>query len=324
MHRDGLRGASDLHAQGTARRGDAQVLISETTHEVKRLLRRLLLRQSQRVRLHLRLDRSAHVRRRAKESIRRHRALDALMRTLEVVVLDEEPYATDAVLEVGEDRLSQKLLPQRLPETLDLAKRLRVLRTALAVLDTVTPQSFLKLGLAAPRCVLPTLVGQHLARLAVVRDAALQRFDHETRLLVMRHRPGHEVARVVVHEADEVDALMSAEFEGEDVALPELIRLRALETARRFVARLLHLPLWNQPRLVQDATHVRLGHTEPFEASEHIPNPSRPPVRMRFAQLHDLRHRRGRLTRSFLLPFDGCQRRARHPKSQRFDAAALE
>lgn len=172
-NRDGLRGVSDLHAQGTARRRDAEVLIAEATHQVKRLLCPLLLRQPQRIAFHLRLDRGAHVRRGAEESVRWRRASDALMRSLEVVVVDKQLDAPQAVREVGKHRLAQKFLPQRLPEALDLAEGLGMLRPTHAVLDPVPPQELLKLGLAAPRRVLPALVGQHLARFTVVGDSAL-------------------------------------------------------------------------------------------------------------------------------------------------------
>lgn len=88
---NGLRRLPDLHPQRPAGRRDTQILIAESPHQVKRLLRRLLLRNSEGVHLDLCLDRRPDVRRRAEEPIRRHGAVDALMRTLEVVVLDEQP-----------------------------------------------------------------------------------------------------------------------------------------------------------------------------------------------------------------------------------------
>ena len=208
-HGNGLRRIADLDAKRASGCRDTEVLVAETTHEIKRLLRWFLLRQSQRVRLHLRFDRRTHVRRRSEEAIRRHEVLDALMRTLEVVVLDEELQAAEAVREVGKHRLLQEVIPQRLPEPLDLAERLRVLRATRTVVDAVAPQTFLEFRLATPRGVLPALIGEHLARLSVLRDAALQGVEDQTRFLVMGHRPRHQVARVVVHEADEVHALMS-------------------------------------------------------------------------------------------------------------------
>ena len=49
------------------------------------------------------LDGLAHVGRRAEEAVGGHEPFERLMRALEVVALDEEPDATLAVGEVGED-----------------------------------------------------------------------------------------------------------------------------------------------------------------------------------------------------------------------------
>lgn len=180
-----MRCLADLDAQCATRRRDAQVLISESADEIERLLRLLLLRETQRVRLDLRFHRGAHLWRCTEKPVGGDRTVDTLMRPLEVVVLDEQLDPAQSIREVGEHCLAQKLLPQRLPEPLDLAERLGMLRSALAVLDAAPAEQFLKLGLAAPRRVLPSLVCQHLARLAVIRNALLQRLDHQTRLLVM-------------------------------------------------------------------------------------------------------------------------------------------
>jgi hypothetical protein len=84
-----LRRIAELHAERTPSSCDADVLIAEATNEVERLLRGLLLRESKRVGFDLRFDGRTHLRRRSKESIRRHGAIDALVRPLKVVVLDE-------------------------------------------------------------------------------------------------------------------------------------------------------------------------------------------------------------------------------------------
>lgn len=94
------------------------------------------------------------------------------MRTLEVVVLDEQRHAPLAVLEVGKHGARQQLLPQRLPEALDLAAGLRMVRSALDVPDAVTLELGLELGVATPARVLPPLIGQDLARHPVLGNAA--------------------------------------------------------------------------------------------------------------------------------------------------------
>src|SRR5262245_26377338 len=90
VHRNRLRRITDLYAKRTASGCDAEVLVTEATDEIERLLRWLLLCQSKRVGLDLLFDRRTDMRRRPKESISRDQALDALMRTLEVVVLHEQ------------------------------------------------------------------------------------------------------------------------------------------------------------------------------------------------------------------------------------------
>ncbi len=49
----------------------------------------------------------------------------------------------------------------------------------------------------------------------------------------MRHHQRHQVARVVVHEGGDVEPLVTPQQEGEDVRLPQLIRLGALKAVLR-------------------------------------------------------------------------------------------
>jgi hypothetical protein len=109
----------DFEARRAGR--DRQPLITELADDVKRLARRLLERQPQLVRGDRTLDLGAHVRCRLEEAVRRHEAVEGLVRTLEVVVADEVLETTLRVDDVREDRAAQKLVPQRLPEALDLA-----------------------------------------------------------------------------------------------------------------------------------------------------------------------------------------------------------
>lgn len=129
---------ADLDAKRAPGSRDAEVLVAEATDQIKRLLRCLLLREPQRVRFDLPFDGRTDLRRGPEESVRRDMSVDALVRALEVVVLDEELDASKTVREVSEDRLAQKLVPQRLPEAFDLAEGLGMLWTALAVRDAAT------------------------------------------------------------------------------------------------------------------------------------------------------------------------------------------
>jgi hypothetical protein len=227
--RNGFFHLSQPDHESFSRQRDGEVPIPEAADEVEGLALRLLFRQGKCVLRHPLFDHRPHVRRGPEEAVRRHHPLDALVRAPEVVGLDEERQAALAVLEVAKDRPREKLVPQRLPEALDLAQGLRVVRTALDVVDALTSQLRLEVGVAAPGRVLTALVGQHLTRHAVFGDPSRERLHHQRGALMVRHHQGHDVARVVVHEGSDVQAMMAAQEEGEDVRLPELIWLRALE-----------------------------------------------------------------------------------------------
>jgi len=86
-------------------------------------------------------------------------------------MLDIKRHAPFTVLEVREHRSRQQLFPQRLPEALDLAAGLRMMRPALDVPDAMALELGLELGGTPPAGVLAALVGQDLARRAILGDA---------------------------------------------------------------------------------------------------------------------------------------------------------
>jgi hypothetical protein len=139
-HRNRLSRVPDLYAKRTTGGCDAEILIAEATDNIKRLLRSLLLSETDCVRLDLRLDRSADLRRRTKIAVRGDTAVDPLVRTLEVVVLDEELDSPKSVGEVCEDGFAKEFLPERFPKPFDLSERLGMLRPALAVRDAAPPK----------------------------------------------------------------------------------------------------------------------------------------------------------------------------------------
>jgi hypothetical protein len=200
----------------------------------------LFTRQAQRVLRDARLDRCTHRRGGAEEPISRRQAIQRLVRSLEVVMLHEQPHTSLAVLEVREHRARQELLPHRLPEPLNLAAGLRMVRAALHVCDPLPAQLRLELRRAAPRGVLPALIGEDLARCAILGNATRQRLQHQRTALVMSHRKAYQVARVIVQERCDVHPLMPAQQKGEQIRLPQLVRLGALEAhgpALRFAPR---------------------------------------------------------------------------------------
>jgi hypothetical protein len=282
----------ELHAQPSLRRRDRQLAIAELAHEVEGLSRRPLVRHAQRVVRDALLDRRAHLGCCAEESIRRHETLDALMGTMEVVRVDEEFDAPLTVGEVGEDGFGEKLIPKRLPKTLDLSERLRMLRAALDVTDAFASQLLLEFRLAPPRRVLSSLVGQDLARRTVRRDAASQRLHHELAPLVVGQRVRDDEARVVVHEAGEVEPIVASKQKREDVRLPELVRLRSLEASHGMLACTVgRRTLFEQALVVEDATVARLTDADAFTTRELVTDATRAPLWMTTPDLqHPLAH----------------------------------
>jgi hypothetical protein len=246
-------------------------LIAQLTRQVEGLAHGLLQGEARRVFAHRRLHRRAHLRGRAEVPVRRHESSDALMRAPVVVAVDEERHPPQAVVEVREDRAAQELVPQRLPEALRLPQRLRMMRAALEVVDVVPPELRFELRHASPRSVLAAVVRQHLARRPEGGDAALERLKDELRALAVRYRVADDEAAVVVHEDGHVEPLVPAQAEGEDVRLPHLVWLSALEARLRpRRLRLLRRPRLEQPLLVQNPPHRRRRHPEPLEALEHV------------------------------------------------------
>lgn len=227
------------HAQGRTARTDGKRPIPQLPRQVEGLAHGLLARQPQCVLGHLRLDTGAHCGCGAEEAIRRGESFQCLMRALEVVVLDVQPHPALTVLEVRKHRSRQQLLPQALPEALDLAAGLRVVRTALHMPDPVTLELGFKLRAAAPGGVLTPLVGQDLPRGSITGNAARQGLQHQHASLVMRHRHAHQIARVIVQKGRHVNALVPTQQEREQVRLPQLVRLGTLEA--------MHAPLAAHP-----------------------------------------------------------------------------
>jgi hypothetical protein len=146
-----------------------------------------------------------------------------------------------------------------------------VVRPRLHVRNSVPLQLGLEFRLTAPGRVLPAVVGEALARRAIRRHAALESFEHQLRLLPVRHRVADDEAAVVVHEDCHVQPLVASQQEGEDVRLPELVRLRALEAClgpRRF--RNFGRSRREQSFFVENSPHRRFRNPQPLEASQHV------------------------------------------------------
>jgi hypothetical protein len=306
------------HLYARRRRVDREIPIAETPDEVERLPHRLLARKAQRILRHRRLDRAPYLRRRSEEAVRGRQSLERLVWPLEVVVLHEERSTPLAVVEVSEDRPRQELVPHRLPEALDLAARLRMVRPALHVCDPVSLQLLLEGRRSAPCRVLASLIGEDLAWRTVVGDRARKRLHHKRALLVVSHDQAHDVARVVVHERRNIDALLSTQQEREQIRLPQLVRLGPLEAMR--VALGLGLALRLAPRLkplvLEHPANRGLGGAQTEEAPYHVADPAAARIGLR------LLHRDHRLPpRIDLAHCRNAARNWRAPRMQRVHAA---
>src|SRR5262249_38810715 len=106
----------------------AERLAAYLAGQVERRLGQTMPCQLQSIGGHPRLQRATHFRRGPEEPICRRQPVDPLMRTLEVVVVDEQPDPPLRVAQVDENRTLHALAPQGGPEALDLAQRLRPTR----------------------------------------------------------------------------------------------------------------------------------------------------------------------------------------------------
>ena len=165
------------------------------------------------------------------EAIGGTQPLQGLVGPAVVVVLHPEPDPRGGRVEALELGAGQELLPDRLPEALDLAQGHGVMGPALQVVHAILPQLRLEPRGPAPARVLPALIGEHLLRDAVLCHRPAVDLQDVLRRLAAEDVQSHHVAGVIVEEADEVGVL-AAQPEGEDVGLPELVGRGALEEAR--------------------------------------------------------------------------------------------
>jgi hypothetical protein len=167
----------------------------------------------------------------AEEAVRGAEAVQRLVGPAVVVVLHPEPDPFAGRLEALELGPLEELLPDRFPEALDLAEGHGVMGPALQVVHVVLLELGLEAGGTPPAGELPALVGEQLLGDAVLRHRPAIDLEDVLRRLAAEDVEPHDVAGVIVEEADQVSVL-AAQAEGEDVGLPELVRRGALEEAR--------------------------------------------------------------------------------------------
>lgn len=165
------------------------------------------------------------------EAIGRAKAADALVGALVVVVFDPEADAFTRRLEALELGAGEEVLPEAGPEAFDLAQRHGMLRPRLEVGHTILLQLGLEARGAAPRGVLPAIVGEHLfGRFELSHGLAIDLDDRLGRRAAKEIRPDDE-ARIIIEEGDYV-SVPAAQPERENIRLPHLVGRGPLEETR--------------------------------------------------------------------------------------------
>jgi len=141
------------------------------------------------------------------------------MRPLMVVVLHPEPNPLPRLFITVKLRSHEKLLPDCLPEPLDLTQCHRMVRLTAQVVDLILSQFLLEARLTAPSRVLTAIVGEHLLGWTKLRHRCAIDFQHMLRCLAAKQIQPHDVAGMIVDEPDQIRILVQ-HTHGTDVALP--------------------------------------------------------------------------------------------------------
>ena len=156
----------------------------------------------------------------AVEPVRGTGTADTLMRSLVVVVGDPMSNPLACVRKGGKKGFLQELLPERLPEPLDLAQCHRMLRCTSNVADPLPLEYLLEPCLTAPGSKLSAVVRQDLPRGSPLAYGSLDHFENSFRCLLSEQPVPYDVAGVIVDDPHQVDRIHPLELEGEDVDLP--------------------------------------------------------------------------------------------------------
>ena len=286
--------AVDEHLHPARLPPDHHRLLAQPPHHVEGALGLPAEGELQDVLLDPALDDLAELLSDPEEAVRGAEAVQALVRAPVVVVLHPEPDPLAGRLEALELGPLEELLPDRLPEALDLPQGHGVMGPALQVVHPVLLELGLEAGRAPPTGNLPALVGEQLLGDAVLCHRPAVDLEDVLRRLAVEDVEPHHVAGVIVEEADQVGVL-PAQTEGEDVGLPELVGRGALEGARRGgAARVLDLGLRKQGVCVELAAHRLPADRQQEHPPEELANLLDPEVRVAPLERDDLLLDRGR------------------------------
>src|SRR5438132_10422536 len=148
----------------------AERLAAHLPGQIERLPGHTLAGQLQGVGRHPRLQRLLHLRGHAEVALGRHQAVNAAVRPLEIVTINEPANPPLGVPQIEEHGRLDTLAPERSPEAFDLAQRLRPSRRRHHLLDAPLLQLLGERALAPPGDVLRAVVGQDLLGRAIGRE----------------------------------------------------------------------------------------------------------------------------------------------------------
>jgi hypothetical protein len=193
---------------------------AQLAQKIKRWLRLLAQRKPQRVILASLPGGFLDVLGQPVKPVRGAAASDTLMRPLVIVIGNPISQPLACVCKGGKDGFLQKLLPDRLPEPLDLAQRHGMLRCASNVADPLALEYLLEACLTPPGSKLPAVVRQDLPRRAPLAHGSLDYLEHGLGCLLPEKPVPYDIARVIVDDPHQVDRVEALELEGKDVDLP--------------------------------------------------------------------------------------------------------
>jgi hypothetical protein len=211
---------SKLHFYVFSFAGDPNIGAAQLAQKIKRRLRLLAQGKPERVLLASLPCGFLDVLGQAVEAVRRTGASDALMRALVVVIGNPVSQSLACIRKGSKNGFLQKLLPDCLPEPLDLTQGHRMTGCAPHMADPLALQNLLEPCLAPPCSKLPAVVRQDLSGRAPLTYGSLDHFQDSIGRLLPEKPVPNDVARVIVNDPHQVDRIHPLELEGEDVDLP--------------------------------------------------------------------------------------------------------
>lgn len=206
-------------------------LVAGAPDQIERLLRLPVQRQFQQILCHAGFEGRAQLLGNRKEPIRWAQSVQTLMRPPVIVMFHPEPNSFARLLQAVKLRALQEVFPNGLPEALDLAERLWMMRLTLEVRHAVFAQLRLEPRRAAPGGVLPAIVGEQFLRRTEFADCRPVHFQHMLGGLAPKHIQPHEIPGMIIHEPNQIRVL-AVQSKREDVGLPHLVGRRALKEPR--------------------------------------------------------------------------------------------